>query len=149
MDDRRQKNPLVSAFMAKGGSVAPGPPGKGPYLLRDSAGVKARPSPNSGCLNHSFRAGLAEKPVSSATGPLQRALIKWGALNLPWPWPKGLPTRPEVDQEVGGTSPRDFEADRQDLLRLIERFTTPARRSPHPIFGAMSEAQSRRGGTSA
>jgi hypothetical protein len=97
-------------------------------------------------LSDSFRACLAEKAVSSATGPVQRTLIKWIALYLPLPWPKGIPTRPEVEQGVGGTPPAEFEADRNDLLGLLERFTTSTRRSPHPIFGHMSEAEWRRWG---
>jgi hypothetical protein len=51
---------------------------------------------------------------------------------------------PEMDQEIGGTPPDDFERDRRQLLTLIERFTAPAKDikfHPHPYFGDMSKAQ--------
>ena len=36
--------------------------------------------------------------------------MKWVALYAPIPWPKGVPTRPEMDQYVGGTAPFEFDA---------------------------------------
>jgi hypothetical protein len=45
---------------------------------------------------------------------------------------------------VGGTKPSEFEADRQELIRLTQLFRqTPPDRSGvlHPIFGRMSSAQ--------
>jgi hypothetical protein len=93
-------------------------------------------------LSDSFLAVTGQRPASVASGPLQRTLIKWIALYAPLPWPKGVPTRPEVDQEVGGTKPSNFAADVTQLEMLVELVTTrrgcfgPA----HPIFGPMSEA---------
>jgi hypothetical protein len=84
-----------------------------------------------------------QKATSPATGVLQSTLIKWIALYAPLPWPAGVPTRPEVDQEVGGTSPGDFAADLAELELLLETVTTPVndfRWPAHPIFGPMSEA---------
>ena len=60
-------------------------------------------------LSDSFRAALGEKRVSPDTGVLQRTVVKWLALYVPIPWPKGIPTRPEMDQGAGGTPPGDFE----------------------------------------
>ena len=95
-------------------------------------------------LADSFRACMGEKLVSSATGPLQRTLLKWFALYLPLPWPKGVPTRPEVEQGVGGTPPRDFDTDRRDLITLLQRICKDTRDfqwHSHPIFGAMREVE--------
>src|SRR5271170_7245580 len=67
-------------------------------------------------LSDSFLAVMGQKHVSPATGILQRSIVKWVALYVPIPWPKGLPTRPEMDQLVGGTAPSEFESDRNKLL---------------------------------
>jgi hypothetical protein len=90
-------------------------------------------------LCDSYLAGLGEKSVSTAAVPLPRPIIKWIALRLPANWPKGLATRPEVEQGVGGTAPTEFEADRAELLSVLNRFCSS--NSPvilHPIFGRMS-----------
>jgi hypothetical protein len=95
-------------------------------------------------LSDSFLAVMGQKHVSPATGILQRSVVKWVALYAPMPWPKGLPTRPEMDQFVGGTAPSDFERDRNTLLALIERFSNSKRDfewSPHPIFGRMPDPE--------
>ena len=84
-----------------------------------------------------------QKPVSHATSLLQRTIVKWIALYLPLPWPAGIPTRPEIDQELGGTRPVDFAADVAQLEALLEHITTQTRTfewQAHPIFGRMSEA---------
>lgn len=89
-------------------------------------------------LNDSFRGCMGEKAVGMARAvPGQRAVMKWVALYVPVPWPKNLPTRPEIDQRRGGTPPRDWELDRSDLLALIDRFHGDVRRTPHPMFGEM------------
>lgn len=95
-------------------------------------------------LADSFRVPIGDKPASPATGWIQRTAIKWLALYAPLPWPKGVPTRPEVEQGAGGTPPTDFRRDRIDLIFEIERFADPNRRfawHPHPIFGAMRERE--------
>jgi hypothetical protein len=94
-------------------------------------------------LADGFRIAIGAKPVSPATGFLQRTIVKWFALYAPVPWPAGLPTRPETDQERAGTLPIDFAADVARVEALLDLFTAPTRgldRTPHPIFGAMSEA---------
>ena len=94
-------------------------------------------------LNYSLRMVTGEKAVSPATGLLQRTIVKWIVLYLPLPWPSGIMTRPEIDQELGGTTPVNFAADVAQLEGLLELITT---RPPsfdwqlHPIFGRMSEA---------
>jgi hypothetical protein len=94
-------------------------------------------------MSDAFRMGMGHKPVSQATSPLQRTLVKWIALYLPLPWPPGILTRPEIDQECGGTRPGEFAADVAQLEALVEIVTAETRSFEwprHPIFGRMSEA---------
>ena len=92
-------------------------------------------------LSDSFLAVTGQRDVSPASGLLQSTLIKWIALYAPLQWPRGVPTRPEVDQEVGGTKPSHFAADVTQLEMLVELITT--RKGcfgpTHPIFGDMSD----------
>jgi hypothetical protein len=92
-------------------------------------------------LCDSCRMAMGEKPVSDATGRLQRTVVKWIALYLPVRWPSGIPTRPEVDQQVAGTRPVEFAADVAELEALLELVTTREKGFEwpvHPIFGRMS-----------
>jgi hypothetical protein len=94
-------------------------------------------------LSDSLRMVTGQKPVSHATGRLRRTIVKWIVLYLPLRWPAGIPTRPEIDQELGGTKPADFAADVALLEALLELVTTQKKRGnwpAHPIFGRMSEA---------
>jgi len=90
-------------------------------------------------LNDSFRVGMGEKYASPATNALQRTLVKWIALRTSLPWPRGVPTRPEVEQGRGGTPPTEWERDRGELLRLIEGFAERRTFGVHPTFGEISE----------
>jgi hypothetical protein len=95
-------------------------------------------------LSDSFKFTFGEKDNSSASNLFTRTVVKWIALYAPLPWPRGVKTRPEMDQETGGTPPDDFEPDRRQLVALIERFIAPAKDvefPPHPLFGDMSEAE--------
>ena len=73
-------------------------------------------------LTDSFKADTGDKSVSSTGNVLHRSLVKWLALYAPVPWPHGVPTRPEMNQDIGGTKPLEFEKDRTELLAIIERF---------------------------
>jgi hypothetical protein len=90
-------------------------------------------------LSDSFQAAMGQRYVSPSSGFLANPAFKWVALYAPFPWPKGVPTRPEVDQTVGGTPPGSFVRDRAGLIELIGHFTEPARAAfaPHPMWGAM------------
>jgi Protein of unknown function (DUF1569) len=95
-------------------------------------------------LSDSFKFTFGEKEISSISNHFTRTVVKWIALYAPLPWPRGIKTRPEVDQEIGGSPPDDFESDRRRLLTLIERFAAPVKDiefHPHPFFGDMSKAQ--------
>lgn len=95
-------------------------------------------------LSDVCRMAIGQRPVSRASGPLHRTLLKWTALYLPVPWPAGISTRPETDQHCAGTTPVDFAADVAQLEALLELVATRERRDgwpEHPIFGRMSHAE--------
>lgn len=94
-------------------------------------------------LSDSYRLALGKKTVSPATGLLQRTVVKWIALNAPMNWPRGVSTRPEMEQGRGGTPPVDFQGDREDLHSLISRFCEgPLDLSvAHPIFGLLTREE--------
>jgi Protein of unknown function (DUF1569) len=92
-------------------------------------------------LGDSFRAVTGQRRVSMASGLAQRTMVKWIALYLPVPWPAGVRTRPEVDQELEGTRPGDFAADIAELEALVEHITAAhVDWQVHPIFGRLSES---------
>jgi len=89
-------------------------------------------------LNDSFRVAIGKKHVSPASNLFSRTVMKWVALRTSLPWPRGVPTRPEIEQGVGGTPPRDWSRDCAELRELI--LTVPNRKfaPKHPIFGEMT-----------
>jgi hypothetical protein len=90
-------------------------------------------------LNDSFRVSMGEKYASPATGLLQRTLLKWVALRAPLRWPRGVETRPEIEQGRGGRPPAEWEPDRAELLGLVDAFARRQSFGVHPMFGKMSE----------
>jgi hypothetical protein len=93
-------------------------------------------------LSDGCRMYMGDTKVEPAHGTLKPVVLRWVAIWSPMPWPKSYPTAPELDQEGKGTPPAEFEADKRELCRLLERL---ARRpkdflwQPHPHFGQMSE----------
>jgi hypothetical protein len=89
-----------------------------------------------------FLMALGERPVSAETGWQRGPLFKWIALYLPVPWPRGINTRPELDQVAcAGTTPAEFAADVAALRVLLDRVAAPGdafRWPAHPMFGHMS-----------
>jgi hypothetical protein len=84
---------------------------------------------------------LGEKAVSDARVGVPPFVIKCFALYVPVRWPTGLPTRPEIDAERGGTAPAVFDGDVARLEALLEAMTTQAGRRDcpkHPLFGRMA-----------
>jgi hypothetical protein len=93
-------------------------------------------------LHDSFKVCIGEKPVSSKANFVTRTLVKWLALDLPVTWMKGAKTMPEVDQQIGGTPPAEFERDVNELALMVERFSGTERDfdwHPHPFFGDMTD----------
>jgi hypothetical protein len=93
-------------------------------------------------LSDSFRASLGAKQVSSSTTLFKRTIYKWAALWVPLPWPHGVETRPEMDQQQGGTRPVEFASDVEKLRTLFDEF---CRRkgdfAPHAMFGPLSTTE--------
>jgi hypothetical protein len=91
-------------------------------------------------LDDSYQVPLGERAASPATNVLQRTVVKWAALNIPMRWPRGYPTRPEMEQGKGGSTPVDFHQDLASLLLILNRFCDclPSPSFPHPIFGKMT-----------
>lgn len=88
------------------------------------------------------RMALGELAVAAPKARLPRAFVKWVSLYTPMPWPPGIPTNPELDQDVAGTRPDDFARDAAALEATVERLMSRAGRNdwpPHPDFGVMSE----------
>ena len=95
-------------------------------------------------LNDSFKAVIGERSASSVSNRLGPNLIKWIALYLPIHWPHGVPTRPENDQETGGTKPTEFAADVHELVELVDRLTRAEKDfswGRHPLFGQMPDRE--------
>jgi Protein of unknown function (DUF1569) len=92
-------------------------------------------------LIDAMRMAMGNKPVTPATGLAQRTIIKGIALYAPLRWPAGIPTSPEIDQEIGGTVPTSFAADVAELEGLVALFASrrDATWPLHPVFGRMSE----------
>jgi Protein of unknown function (DUF1569) len=100
-------------------------------------------------LNDSFKLSMGERSAVDISTPLTRTVVKWIAIYTPLPWPKGLTTLPEVNQQIGGTAPIEFWRDRDALVRTMTRFSAAERDfewSTHPIFRRMSEREWQRWG---
>lgn len=93
-------------------------------------------------LSDSFLAVSGERPASAAETWFSRTVVKYVALHTSMPWPRGVPTRPEVDQDHGGTKPGDFARDQQTVGELLRRFAaSDLSVARHPVFGAMTRAE--------
>src|SRR6059058_1039730 len=93
-----------------------------------------------------FRNILGERPTAPTrpSGAIRARLLKWIALYAPMPWPRGIKTRPEADQEQGGTRPDDFSRDVATLAQAAARFAenlTAVSARPHFLLGKLSERE--------
>jgi hypothetical protein len=96
-------------------------------------------------LTDSFRGSMGEMgggAVPRRTTLFGRTVMKWWALNLPWP--HGIRTARAADQERDGTRPTSFESDMATLKATTDRFVSslPALSlRSHYFFGKLSEAE--------
>ena len=93
-------------------------------------------------LIDSFQAVTGARVASARESWSSRVIFKVLALYVPLPWPKGVPTRPELDPKRGGSRPGDFTRDRAELAEWIRRVgATPQSVTwvRHPGFGQLSE----------
>lgn len=93
-----------------------------------------------------FRNIMRERPTGNAAArhPMREYLFKWVALYAPFAWPRGMRTRPESDQEKGGTRPVDFARDMAELDLACDRFAQSLKTvstRPHFLFGVLSERE--------
>jgi hypothetical protein len=114
-------------------------------IQADSTRAWGRMSP-AGMLSHltdSFRACLGDRAASDHSTLAGRTVMRFVATTLPYPWPKGVPTLAEVDQEQGGTPPGEIETElarlRDSVDDFVERIDPGTMR--HPLFGRMTRAQ--------
>lgn len=91
-----------------------------------------------------LRLGSGEKEARFVGNKLTTTLIKHLIL-LGMPAPKGkVETMPEIKQGAGGTPPKNFEKDRQELIDLINSFDrafADNQKRKHPAFGDMNYKQ--------
>lgn len=93
-------------------------------------------------LSDAFLVTLGERPVILSDTWFSRTLVKWVAIHTSLPWPRGVPTSPEVDPHRRGTQPDVFDRDRQRVIELLLRFARPdTQYSRHPAFGPMTRAE--------
>lgn len=84
---------------------------------------------------------IGQRVVAPVAGPLPPVVMKWIALYLPLPSPRGVPTLPELDQHGGGTAPVNFSGDLAAVEALLTSLTTREDAwTSHPLFGRMSRA---------
>jgi hypothetical protein len=91
-------------------------------------------------LTDSFQVVLGRRRTTRTNTLAERTIIRLIALTVPVPWPKGIETVAEVDQERGGTPPEEFAADLARLRTVLREFVTsvPRQSMSHPIFGRVS-----------
>jgi Protein of unknown function (DUF1569) len=93
-------------------------------------------------LSDSFEGVMGDRPIAPADTWMNRTIVKYVALHTSLAWPKGSPTRPEVDQTIGGTKPADFARDRARVIALLRRFAEPGTRyDRHPMFGPLTREE--------
>jgi Protein of unknown function (DUF1569) len=95
-------------------------------------------------LCDSFRGPIGTRHLSTGKMLGPQRVVKWIALNSPFPWPHGIKTRPEADQMIGGTPPVHFETDRAEFLALLDGFCQSpevCEGRPHPTLGLMSREE--------
>jgi hypothetical protein len=95
-------------------------------------------------LHDAFVMGTDGRPISSVAHLGNRTIVKWIALYAPVRWPRGVPTRPELDQAAGnGRAPAAFEQDMASLVAVLDAAARDERffdARAHPIFGPLSRA---------
>ncbi len=97
-------------------------------------------------LSDAFKLGTGERTSANRANLFTTTIMKWATLQSNAYWPRGFKTAPEADQEISGTRPTEFFADKQELERTLEHFATNAPTAPHPVLGKLSHAEWQRWG---
>lgn len=91
-------------------------------------------------LSDAFRSCMGEREVRPVSWWIPRTPFRWAALWLPMPWPHGVQGPSEWDSKTGGSQPKEFEEDKKELKKLIDRYSKLPRSfewPAHPFFGRM------------
>jgi hypothetical protein len=92
-------------------------------------------------LSDAFRGAMNEIKIAPTGTVFQRVVVKRLLMYLPPITVKNYPTPPEINQEIGGTQPKDFASDAAELERLISEFSDEKAdfsNWSHPFFGQLS-----------
>jgi Protein of unknown function (DUF1569) len=95
-------------------------------------------------LSDAFRSCLGERAVRPASRWIPRRPVRWAVLWMPVRWPHGAKGPPEWDPNAQGSAPKEFESDKTELKKLIDRFSSRPldfQWPEHPILGNMSPVE--------
>jgi hypothetical protein len=91
-------------------------------------------------LTDAFRMADGSRTPKQIDNIFTRNVVRFIALHTSLPWPKGVKTLPEADQEKAGTPPVEWQKDFEELVRIFDAFA--GREShPHPLFGPLRESE--------
>lgn len=100
-------------------------------------------------LADAFSTALGDREAKDTSTIFTRTVLRFIALTAPVRWPKGVMTTPEINQEIGGTPPEEFQADLNRLTAELDAFLERLDPSTmrHPIFGRCRKRSGVGGGT--
>jgi hypothetical protein len=91
-------------------------------------------------LSDGYRMSNGERNPRPIDNFFTRSVVRWVAMHTSIPWPKGIKTVAEADQEQGGTKPAEWDRDRAALAQLVDSFQAKDGHH-HPIFGPLTAAE--------
>lgn len=92
-------------------------------------------------VNDALLMAMGDLPVAPKRSKLRSALGRWFAIYGPIPWPKGVPTAPELLSR-GANGSVQLDAERSVFAELVGKAAArkgAAHWPEHPIFGPMRE----------
>ncbi|MGD2067724.1 MAG: DUF1569 domain-containing protein [Gemmatimonadota bacterium] len=94
-------------------------------------------------LADAFSTMLGDRQAEDSSTFFTRTVLRFLATTAPVRWPKGVQTLPEIDQEIGGTPPQEFQADLRRLRTALHAFLDRLDPSTmrHPILGRLTRAE--------
>lgn len=93
-------------------------------------------------MSDQIRCVIGEKEFKSMSVGMPLWLLKFMVFRLPWQ--KNLRTHPDFDKDKRGTTVKDFETDKNELIRLVSLVSQwPSNQTldSHPVFGPLSRKQ--------
>jgi hypothetical protein len=91
-------------------------------------------------LGAGFEMALGELPCAPKPGPMKNRLAHWLVIDSPIPWPKGVPTAPELISQPTAGVEEEQERFRAGMERVAARGPAGVY-AEHPAFGKLSSAQ--------